>query len=69
VLINGMPAIVVGDPMAVHVCVVKPFPAHGSSVAAGSGTVIVEGKPLARIGDAIGCGDALASASPDVFAG
>lgn len=66
VFINGIKALRVTDPYAVHVCGIA---AHGSQVAAGSGTVYVNGLPMARIGDAVACGSAVAQGSPNVFAG
>ncbi|WP_205409070.1 PAAR domain-containing protein, partial [Vibrio gazogenes] len=38
-------------------------PPHGRSIAAGSGTVMVDGKPAARAGDPISCGGALQGGS------
>jgi uncharacterized Zn-binding protein involved in type VI secretion len=69
VLVNGKPAVVVGDGPNVHTCVRKPYPTHGSSVSAGSGTVIIEGKPAGRISDPIGCGSVIAGGSSNVFSG
>lgn len=42
---------------------------HGSTMASGSSTVFVNGKPLSRIGDQVACGSSSAQGSPDVFAG
>lgn len=42
---------------------------HGSTTSAGSGTVFVEGKPVARIGDAVACGSAIAEGSENIFIG
>lgn len=68
VLINGQPAIRVGDAYPLHGgC--PNTPPHGGNVSAGSGTVNVNGRPLARIGDPISCGDTIAAGSPTVFAG
>ncbi|WP_415010610.1 PAAR domain-containing protein [Amaricoccus sp.] len=41
----------------------------GSSLAAGSSTVFVNGLQLGRIGDPVACGSSVAAGSPDVFAG
>ncbi|MGL5948131.1 MAG: PAAR domain-containing protein [Aeromonas sp.] len=67
VLINSQPALRQGDAWAVH-CNPKPT-CHSGTQAAGSGTVKVNGKPLARVGDAVSCGGSVASGSGDVFAG
>lgn len=66
VLINGLGAHRVGDAWAVH-C--DPSACHGGVEASGSGTVFVNGKPLARVGDAVDCGSTCAVGSPNVFAG
>jgi uncharacterized Zn-binding protein involved in type VI secretion len=42
---------------------------HDSTLAEGSATVFVNGKPLGRIGDSLGCGSAIAAGSTNVFAG
>lgn len=67
VFINGIGAHRVGDSWAVH-CNSLPE-CHGSVLAGGSSTVFINGKPLARIGDPIACGSAVASGSSNVFAG
>jgi uncharacterized Zn-binding protein involved in type VI secretion len=41
---------------------------HTVNIASGSGTVYVNGKPIARIGDSIDAGS-ITSGSADVFAG
>ncbi|MEY2875793.1 MAG: hypothetical protein RLZZ373_3164 [Pseudomonadota bacterium] len=66
VLVNGIPAMVQGDPYGVHIFK-KKF--HAGSVAGGSATVFAEGRPLARIGDSVSCGSVIAQGSPNVFAG
>jgi uncharacterized Zn-binding protein involved in type VI secretion len=38
-------------------------------MASGSGTVFVNGKALARVGDSVACGSAAAQGSSNVFAG
>ncbi len=67
VMVNGMPAVRVGDPYVPHACPLSP--PHGRSAAAGSGTVIIEGMPVQRIGDAIDCGATVAVGSDSVIAG
>lgn len=66
VLINGLGAHRVGDAWAVH-C--DPTSCHAGVEATGSGTVLVNGKPLARVGDQVDCGSTCATGSPNVIAG
>ncbi|MBD9483906.1 PAAR domain-containing protein [Pseudomonas sp. PDM14] len=66
VLINGIPAHRQGDAWPSH-C--DPNSCHASTLAQGSGTVRVNGKPLGRVGDAVACGSTVAAGSPNVFAG
>jgi uncharacterized Zn-binding protein involved in type VI secretion len=56
-----------GDGWPPHSC--PPAPPHGSTLAAGSGTVYANGKQLGRIGDPIACGGSAAAGSPNVFSG
>lgn len=66
VIINGRGAHRVGDHWPTHCC----GPAcHDSSQVTGSGTVFVNGKALARIGDSIGCGSSNATGSNNVLVG
>lgn len=54
VLIDGIPAARVGDPLAPHD---KPnHPPHPRKIASGSSTVLVNGKPLAITGGSVDCG-------------
>ena len=66
VFINGKGAHRQGDHWVTH-C--RRRRCHDSTCACGSSTVFVNGKPLARIGDAIACGSTIASGSSDVIAG
>ena len=66
VFVNGRGAHRQDDQWAAHCC--GPT-CHGSTLAAGSGTVFVNGKMLGRIGDPVACGSAVASGSGNVFAG
>ena len=68
VFVNGIPAHRQGDGWAAHGSS-SPSAPHGSSLAAGSGTVSANGKPLGRIGDPVGCGSAVAAGSGNVNAG
>ena len=65
VVIEGSAALRVGDAWAVHCA----GACHGGAQASGSGSVFVNGRPLARIGDAVDCGSAVASGAATVFAG
>jgi uncharacterized Zn-binding protein involved in type VI secretion len=58
----------VGDGWAAHTCPAIPE-THASTQATGSATVFVNGRALARMGDAIACGSANATGSPNVYAG
>jgi uncharacterized Zn-binding protein involved in type VI secretion len=67
VFVNGGNAINVGSPFVLHcntsgVC-------HAPTASGGSGTVFINGQPACRIGDALDCGDSLASGSSNVFIG
>ena len=66
VFVNNIGAHRQGDHWVVH-C--KRSSCHDSNHAAGSGTVYVNNKQLSRIGDPVACGSAVASGSPNVFAG
>lgn len=67
VFIEGLEALRQDDAWAAH-C--DPVPTcHSANQAAGSSTVFVNGKPLARIGDAVGCGSSVATGATTVFAG
>ncbi|MGD8111849.1 PAAR domain-containing protein [Vibrio sp. TRT 17S01] len=71
VMINDLPAVWQGDPLQGHGCPCDKTP-HGShprSVAGGLSGVFIDGKPAARLGDAIDCGGVISSASPDVVIG
>jgi len=67
VFVNSIEAHRQDDHWAIH-C--KPqVGCHDSTMGAGSSTVFVNGKKLARIGDPINCGSSCADGSPNVFAG
>lgn len=68
VFVNGIAAHRQADAWAAHTCPSIPE-THGSTLAAGSSTVFVNGKQLARIGDPVACGSAVAQGSGNVFAG
>ena len=64
VYINNIGAHRVQDSWASH-C--KGPPCHGSSLAAGSPNVYVNGRKLGRIGDAVACGSRCSTGSSDVL--
>ena len=66
VFINGLGAHRVGDHWVTHCCGNN---CHDGTMSGGSGKVFVNGKPLARVGDAISCGSVAAKGSGNVFAG
>jgi uncharacterized Zn-binding protein involved in type VI secretion len=68
VFINGIAAHRQGDAWAPHTCPSIPN-THASTLAAGSASVFANGKQLARIGDPVACGSAVAQGSANVFAG
>jgi uncharacterized Zn-binding protein involved in type VI secretion len=65
--INGCGAGRVGDHYATHGCVTHP--GHQDVIAAGSGTVFINGRPAARIGDAVSIGGSVQDGSGNVFIG
>jgi uncharacterized Zn-binding protein involved in type VI secretion len=67
VFVNGIPAHRQGDGWSPHGCSVHN--PHTSVLAGGSSSVYVNGKPLGRIGDPVGCGSKVATGSGNVFAG
>ena len=67
VIINGLQAARLSDPLMPHGC--GKCPPHPRSISAGSGSVFINGLPAARIGDAIGCGGSMSTGSPDVNIG
>ena len=68
VFINGQGVVRVTDAWPDHT---DPGPpdTHGGSQSAGSTKVFANVLAVARIGDAISCGDVVASGSPDVISG
>ena len=62
--INGKLVARKGD---LHSC---PIKGHGvTPITSGSATVTIEGSPVARIGDSVGCGAVITSGSPDTESG
>ena len=61
---NGILVARMGD---MHVC---PLPGHGvTPIVTGSGKTLVEGKPIARVGDSTGCGAVIVAGSPNTLNG
>ncbi len=67
--IDSLPAVRQGDAYAPHACPTCPASPHGRSLACGSGSVFINGKPAGRVGDAISCGGAADVGSVSVFIG
>lgn len=70
VFVNGKLAVTQGGSFATHK---KGSVTHYENVqrkiVGGSSTVFIEGKPAARVGDAVADGDTCGTGSPDVFVG
>lgn len=68
VLIGGMPAAVVGT---MHVCSIPSSPPHPPApvIPPGSTSVLIQGRPAARIGDATGCGAQIITGASTVLIG
>jgi uncharacterized Zn-binding protein involved in type VI secretion len=68
VLINGLPAVCVGD---MHACAMPPpvGPHPPSPIAMGSVTVMIGGRPAARMGDICGCGAPIILGAVNVMIG
>ncbi len=67
VFVNGGSAINVGSPFVIH-CNSVPV-CHQPTASEGSSTVFINGQAACRIGDALDCGDSLATGSSNVFIG
>lgn len=65
VFANGIATHRLGDGWQAHCCDI----CHPGTVAGGSSTVFINGKPAARIGDSIDCGSLIAQGSNNVFIG
>jgi len=68
VFANGIGVHRQGDAWMPHTCPEIPE-THAGSLAAGSSAVYANGKQVGRIGDPVSCGSAVATGSPNVFAG
>ena len=66
VLIGSMPAAVLGD---LHACVLPGTHPPSSPFLAGSPTVLIQGRPALRTGDACGCGAVVVIGEPTVLVG
>lgn len=69
VIVQGLPAACVTHAAIPHTCNAVPYPTHGLIIASASGTVIIENIPAARVGDAMSCGDLIASGATTVITG
>lgn len=67
VITNKKPAMLVGSTFVPHCCPKKGC--HPPVLAAGSSTVIINGRPAGRLGDPTGCGATVISGSGNVFIG
>ena len=67
VFANGRGVGRLGDSYVPHSC--PDHLPHVGAIAVGSETVFVNKKRLARIGDGIDCGGAVAEGSPNIFSG
>jgi uncharacterized Zn-binding protein involved in type VI secretion len=67
VFTNGIPAHRLGDAWLVHCC--PNAGCHPGVVSSGSGSVNINGRPAARIGDDISCGSLIAEGSQNVNIG
>lgn len=56
-----------GSQFASHSCGRNTHPQNQRYISSGAGKTFIEGKPVARIGDNIACGDAIAQGSPNSF--
>ena len=65
VFVNNIPLHRQSDSWSVHCCGV----CHGSTLAAGSGTVYANFLQVGRIGDPVACGSRVAEGSGNVYAG
>ena len=66
VFVNGIGVHRESDAWGTHCC---GSSCHDSELAAGSSTVYANGLQLARVGDPVACGSAVAEGSDNVFAG
>lgn len=70
VLINGLPAAVVGAVSSPHSPWGNPHPPHdAATIVSGSSSVMCGGLALARAGDPLSCGHAIANGSANVIVG
>jgi uncharacterized Zn-binding protein involved in type VI secretion len=67
VFANGIPVHCVGHGWALHCFMCGARECHAAVLASGSPNVFAEGRAVGRIGDAVSCGSACASGSPNVI--
>lgn len=67
--VNGI-LVALTDPesqFVTHVCGTSVHPQPSRNISSGAVKSFIEGRPVARIGDNIACGDAIAQGSPNTF--
>jgi len=69
VLVNFIPWCTLGDQNTPHLLPGDPCPTHVAPLARGSATVIVNGRPAGRLGDALAACTVIAVGSPTVLCG
>ena len=69
VVVEGAALSGVGDAGTPHSHLPSLLPPHPTLVSGGSGTVLVNGKPVARVGDPMVCGSVISSGSGTVIVG
>ena len=69
IFVNSIACATVGSKHSTHSCGLSVHPTSSRNVSKGSPTVFCNGKPMARIGDTVACGDAVGQGSGNVFAG
>ena len=67
VFVNRLGAGRVGDRYSAHGCI--GHPEHQDVIASGSGTVFINGRPAARMGDPVSLGGVVLDGSGNVFIG
>ncbi|WJZ28049.1 PAAR motif of membrane proteins [Serratia phage 92A1] len=65
--VQGIPALVEGDPITPHTKMTKPYDTHGGEAIASTSKVFIGGKKAIMMADPISCGDTVAQSSSKVF--
>lgn len=66
VLVNGLRPALAGDFFTFHIC---DKSGHPGTLAGGSKTVLINGRPAGRVGDRVSCGSVVAQGSGNVIVG